>query len=421
MHRPTHRDLATAAVLAVVLGGPSVAMLLIAGPGPLRGTAATAALVAAHAVLAYRRARPILAFALVTAAFAVLAASTGMFITFPSALVFPYALYSACAYGGRLATLAALAVVLLGAGGGTLGLAGDPATAGSGAMPRPGVVFLVLAALLLSAWSLGLWRHAQLAYADERARAAAAGERARIAGEMHDVVAHSLAVIISQANGGRYALPAEPETAAEVLATIARTAKAALADTRGLLGLLDPASDPPKAPQPTLAELPALLQHVRAAGVSVRQRSTGEMRELSPAAQLAVYRLVQEALTNTLRHGRDVRATEVALEWAAEGLAVSVRDDGRAPDGGDGVGLPGAGRGLTGMRARFEALGGRVEAGGGEGGGFAVRGWLPAADASAAYGAKAPVEAGERGPPPPAGRPVLAGKASASPLASARW
>ncbi|GIG68711.1 sensor histidine kinase [Phytomonospora endophytica] len=412
MTRPPRRDLLVSALLAALLGGPSVAMLVVAGPGPWRSGAAGVALAVAHAAMPWRRVRPLPSFAVVTAAFAGLAASTGMFVTLPSALLFPFALYSACAYGGRVVSLTALLIVLAGAAGGTLRLSSDPATAASGALPRAGVVFVALAAMLLAAWSLGLWRRAQLAWAEQRALAAAAAERARIAGEMHDVVAHSLAVIISQANGGRYAAESEPDTAVEVLGTIAKTAKAALADTRGLLGVLDP--DPgsvSRAPQPTLGELPALLDRVRSAGLAVESTSRGTPRGLTPAAELALYRLAQEALTNTLRHAPHSSASTLHLEWGGEALEVHLTDTatGRPPPMArteiapivEGPGplsrvlarirlrspspavdpVASTGRGLRGMDARFSALGGTVEAGP-HGAGFRVRARLPYGGAS---------------------------------------
>ncbi|MEV0645744.1 histidine kinase [Phytomonospora sp. NPDC050363] len=382
--RPHHRDLLVAALLAVILGVPSVVMLVIGASGPWQVGASVAALAVAHAGALWRRARPWPAFVAVAAAFACLVWATGMFVTLPSALVFPFALYSACAHGSRALALAVPVVVLTGAAGGALRLGTDPATARSGALPMLGVVFAAFAGLLAVAAILGLWRRAQLAYAEQRAHSAAMSERARIAREMHDVVAHSLAVIVSQANGGRYAARTEPETAAEVLGTIARTAKAALADTRGLLGVLDApgaGSGPATPPQPTLAGLAGLVDRARSAGLPVTSGERGDPRELSPAAELAVYRLAQEALTNTLRHAAPGTRADLRLEWDADALSVLVEDRcaDQVPAHRTRPRAAAAGRGIRGMRSRFQALGGSVEAAHVHGG-FDVHGRLPYGD-----------------------------------------
>lgn len=258
-------------------------------------------------------------------------------------------------------------------------------------------LFLVgfLFAVVLSAWSLGLARRIQVAYIaaleeravraeaerEERARRAVTDERARIAREMHDVIAHSLAVIVSQAQGGQYAARTDPERAIAVLATIADAGRQALADMRGLVGVLrtDDTLDGEDgwAPQPTLRDLPALLDRVRGAGLPVQYRGSGTVRPLGPAAELALYRVVQEALTNTLKHaGPDAQAA-VWFIWTDDSLALTVSDNGHSftprNDGG---------HGLIGMRERLAAVGGSVVAGLEPGGGFVVRAQMPCHAAS---------------------------------------
>jgi signal transduction histidine kinase len=205
---------------------------------------------------------------------------------------------------------------------------------------------------------------------EEKAKLAVAEERARIARELHDVVAHSLSVVIAQADGGRYA--ASHQAAADALTTISKTARQAQAEMRRALGLLGD-KQAPLTPQPGPGEIPALVARTRAAGVRVELTEEGEPRALAPAAGLAVYRVAQEALTNVLKHaGPRARAT-VLLRWEPGTVTVVVRDDGaaaHAPDGG--------GRGLAGMRERVEPRGGTLSAGPRPDGGFEVKAAIPA-------------------------------------------
>jgi len=188
------------------------------------------------------------------------------------------------------------------------------------------VTFFGSLAMLGLSWTLGLLgRTRRLAresrdaeIAAEHARAAAEREalaeqeRGRIARDMHDVVAHSLAVIVAQADGARYAAAAGSDAAPDALETIASTARAALLDVRGLLARLR--HDQGELPQPTLAELPSLFGGLRAAGLALEVSETGDPRGLGSGQELAVYRVLQESLTNALRHGSPARA-QVALSW----------------------------------------------------------------------------------------------------------
>jgi signal transduction histidine kinase len=210
---------------------------------------------------------------------------------------------------------------------------------------------------------------------DQQAAIAAAAERSRIAREMHDVVAHSLSVVIAQADGGRYAAERDPRAATAALHTIAGTAREAQAEMRRALGVLRERPDEPMRPQPGIGDLDALVARTREAGMAVELVEDGERRALTAATGLAVYRVVQEALTNVLKHAGPGASARVRLGWDDDRVTVVVRDDGTGggPGGGDG----GPGRGLAGMRERTESRGGDFSAGPVPGGGFEVRATIP--------------------------------------------
>ncbi|WP_309127579.1 histidine kinase [Microbacterium sp.] len=233
---------------------------------------------------------------------------------------------------------------------------------------------------LVIAWGAGLlWRvvrHGrQTREAQLRAEAIAAEEqeRVRIARDMHDIVAHSLAVVIAQSDGARYAAAAKPELAQEALGTIAQTARAALSDVRMLLTQLRHRQG--DGPQPTLADLETLFAQVRQAGIELRV-TVDPMPPGEPpgAIQLAVYRILQEALTNALRHGEG--GVDVRLSWWPERVDIGVRNRIRRPQATG----PGGGHGLVGMRERAQLAGGTLEAVRGTGqddGWFVVSATLP--------------------------------------------
>jgi signal transduction histidine kinase len=225
-------------------------------------------------------------------------------------------------------------------------------------------------------------------------------ERARIAREMHDIVAHSLAVIVRQAEGGAFVAERDPRGAGRALRTIADTGRSALSDMRGLLGVLrEPQADLEAhvdavemvaAPQPTLADLPRLVAGVQDGGVVVSLTESGARFAVGPATELAVYRLAQEGLTNAVKHAGLRAQVGVALCWAPDGLTVEVIDDGGGPATGQ-PGLhdppashpvPGAGAGLQGLRERIVAVGGTFSAGPRERG-FQVHARFPRAVGSA--------------------------------------
>jgi signal transduction histidine kinase len=360
-------------VLAVVIGVPLAALTTVAAalsvPGP-RAVALIAAAVVAHVALAFRRTRPLLSHGVICAAFAGMAAITGLFLVLPSVLVFPISLFACTAYGRRWLPLA---TGVIGAAAVTLRFRYDDSVQAAGLLPNTWLLFALLLALVAASWSMGLFRRTQLAYtrlledqADQVAALAASDERTRIAREMHDVVAHSLSVMVSQAKGGQYA----PERAGETLAVIESTGRQALTDMRGLLGVLrsGPDKESGKAPQPTLAGLPELLDRV---GLPVELTVHGEPGTLSPAAELTAYRIVQEALTNVIKHA-DSAATTVSLSWSSADLLVEIVDEGN--DAGE---LSDQGHGLAGMRERVAAIGGTVTAGPQPGGGFRVEARIP--------------------------------------------
>ena len=218
---------------------------------------------------------------------------------------------------------------------------------------------------------------------DQQARIAVAEERTRIAREVHDVVSHNVSVMTALADGAGYALRSDTnQPARDAVAAIASTGRAALAELHGLLGVLrsddDHGDDDSRRPAPGLADLATLVDRVRAAGLPTTLTVVGRPTPLGTAAQLAVYRLVQEALTNTRKHARGASRAGVALTWTAGGLEVVIQDDGC----GDAASPDHVGHGLVGMRERISAHGGSVSAGPAPAGGWRVAASLPLAAAA---------------------------------------
>jgi signal transduction histidine kinase len=207
----------------------------------------------------------------------------------------------------------------------------------------------------------------------EAARAVA-DERRRIAREMHDVVAHSVSMMVIQAGGARRILDREPARAVEAAALIERAGREALVEMRHLLGLLHGDDDPAEyAPQPTLARLDVLVERARTAGLPVTLEVEGSRPELSAGLDLAAYRVLQEALTNAIKHG-GCAPTDVRVHYRADAVEVLVSDRGRGPVD---ARLAGGGQGLVGMRERVRMYGGELRAGRRRGGGFEVAVRLP--------------------------------------------
>lgn len=213
----------------------------------------------------------------------------------------------------------------------------------------------------------------------ERERASAAErataeERARIARELHDVVAHSVSVMVVQASGVRRLLRDEQRREREALLSVEQIGRQALTEMRRMLGVMRSGEEAPPAalaPQPGLEHLERLVAQVEEAGLPVRLRVEGERPDLSPGVDLSAYRIVQEGLTNVLKHAKGARA-EVLVRYIDSSVELEIADDGPGVSSGDGEG-----HGLVGMRERVALYGGTIEAGPRSGGGFVLRAQLP--------------------------------------------
>jgi signal transduction histidine kinase len=208
---------------------------------------------------------------------------------------------------------------------------------------------------------------------ERQAKQAAADERSRIARELHDIVAHHLSVIVLQAGGAR----AAGKAADEALEKIERSGRQALTETRRLLGVLrEPAEESGLAPQPGIGELTRLADSVRAAGLPVNLVIAGDHATVPAAVDVSVYRVVQEALTNVLKHARAARV-DVTISCTDAAVTIEIADNGI----GESRRNPAGGHGLVGMRERIAIFGGELQAGPEPGGGFAVRAELPLREA----------------------------------------
>ena len=340
--------------------------------------------------IAFRRRRPVLVLAITVLA-TILAAITG-----PSSgvgLGVLIAVYSVAVHADRRQSLAALALTLV-----AVAVVVTIVFASTPDLPTAMVpIGLVLAWMIFGAiWLLGdlvrsrgeavaelRQRNAELeAEREENARLAVADERARIARELHDAVAHSLSVMVVQAGAARRALEtAEPggqagaERARGALATIEATGRDTLGEMRRVVGALRPSGDEPYEPQPSLDELDRLLGTVREAGLPVELVVEGEARAVPRSVNLSAYRVVQESLTNTLKHAHAASA-RVRLRYGSDALDVEVTDDGRGAAARL-LEAPHRGYGLAGMRERVAMVGGELVAEPGPSGGFVVRARLP--------------------------------------------
>ncbi|MFI5497481.1 sensor histidine kinase [Nocardia asteroides] len=285
----------------------------------------------------------------------------------PADVAVPLAIYTLAAHGTRWAGRAGL---VAGLGGAVLGGWSWPQ------LPMPALahalVGVALAGIVVAAWLAGSWqrsrrgeiaaltRHAALLeqQQEQRTRLAVLEERTRIARDLHDILAHSLAVVIAQADGGRYAARSEPRRAIEALAAIGDQGRTALAETRRAIGVLrdDPTADPDPAPAPGVADLSVLADDLRAAGLPVDLTIDVSGPPLDAGLGLLVYRIVQEGLTNVVKHAGTVGRVEVSVRVEGPRLHIDVTDDGRASKAGTRPGF-----GLTGMRERVGAYGGSVE------------------------------------------------------------
>jgi signal transduction histidine kinase len=267
-------------------------------------------------------------------------------------------------------------------------------------------VTIGVVALVLAAWAVGdlqrvrrqqldgLREHAHRLEVEreQEARLAAADERARIAREMHDVVAHSLSVVIAQADGGRYAANDDPNAAVRACTTISETGRSALTEMRRLLGVLRTDDGDVRAPAPGLANLDDLVAGVRDSGLPVHFTTTGAVRPVSSGVELAVYRIIQEALTNVAKHAQADSAT-VVLGNDETSIYARVDDQGKGfnPDTIDR--RDGSGLGLFGMQERATLFNGRLSITSRPGGGTRVEVRIPLQQASAITSSRSAVEA----------------------------
>ncbi len=379
---------------AIMVPAKHIGGLLLTSPAAAHvpyGAMAAAAMTSLP--LAARRIYPITAWLAVAAAIVVVHPVHLPPVALGTAI---YAAYSAITHS-RYRNLAVTAVAVV-----TFAVAG---TLGN-ELPRfPGRATAVFAILPAAAAGLGIRvlrrrladSTARLRRAADEAKAATeralAAERARIASELHDVVTHNVSVMIVQAGAARKIMASSPGDAEDALLAVEATGREAMTELRNLLGLLSPAADgtdesgrspaagtgrghgpAPAAlrPQPGLGELDSLIRRVSAAGLPVKLAVTGGPRPLPPGADLAAYRVVQEGLTNVLRHAGATKAT-VAVDWD-ESLRITVGDDGH---GGADAGVAAPGRGLLGLRERLALYGGELDAGPRPEGGWRLRGVLP--------------------------------------------
>ncbi|MET9888981.1 sensor histidine kinase [Streptomyces sp. NPDC006465] len=332
--------------------------------------------------LLWRRRRPSLAFAVIISVF-LLQLALGVWLRADIAVLI--ALYSLVLHGELRRLPAACAVTA-----GALGLV---------AVRLPSEVHVLDALFFLfstitAAVALGLAvriRRGQLAVLrdratrleierDQRSKLAAAAERTRVAREMHDIVGHNLSVIITLADGGAYATDLAPERGKQALQLIGDTGRQALGELRRMLGVLregtQTPAEPELSPQPGVGDIDALCERIRSAGPQVVHRSSGRLNTLDRGVQLAVYRIVQEALTNALKHGGPDAHVELTVSVEDTLLHIDVHDTGRGADTGRARPHDDEGHGIPGMRERAALYNGTVVAGPAPGGGWTLRATL---------------------------------------------
>lgn len=384
---------------AVVLLGLNCAALISARnnpealaeepPGAVLGVPALVVTVALSLVVALRRRWPerMLVLAMVTG-LAQIAVDVPTMLSDFALLVIVYTVAAdGVAWASRLALIGAFAAAPL-----SMLRWPDPST---GVLRSVFFTIFMMVPFAL-AWVLGdsiRTRRAYLAQLEERAarlerereaqsKVAVAAERARIARELHDVVAHNVSVMVVQADGAAYVLDAAPDQARKALETISGTGRQALAEMRRLLGVLrtgEPEESGEYVPQPDVEQLDDLIEQVRTSGLPVDFKVEGTPRPLPSGVELTAYRIVQEALTNTRKHGGPNTGASVRLVYFDDGLGLLVEDDGKgAPhelyeEGG----ADGQGHGLIGMRERVGMVGGTLDAGPRPGGGFRISVLLP--------------------------------------------
>ncbi|RPK94701.1 sensor histidine kinase [Streptomyces sp. ADI98-10] len=300
--------------------------------------------------------------------------------------------YTVATVGERWASRLALVCSLSAAALSQLRWEAEP----GGSWPQVIFVTVIMTVPFVLAWVLGDSLRTRRAYFDQleeraarlerereaQSKVAVAAERARIARELHDVVAHNVSVMVVQADGAAYVMDAAPDQAKQALETISSTGRQALAEMRRLLGVLRTGDAPESGeyvPQPDVEQIEDLVEQVRQTGLEVDFKVEGTPRPLPSGVELTAYRVVQEALTNTRKHGGPDAGASVRLVYFDDGLGLLIEDDGRGAahelyeDGG----ADGAGHGMIGMRERVGMVGGTLDAGPRPGGGFRISALLP--------------------------------------------
>ncbi len=392
---------------------------LLLGATMLFGSDAAASFIIATALivpLAWRRSRPVAATAVIAAVAIVQWALSLPQV--PADIAVVLVLYAVAAYGPRWASISGLVLALLGTVMFITRYYFDLAPGTVARLSSTAFLLVVVWMLVLFSWTLGdltrtrrlreealegRARRLEVEQQQERALAAS-DERSHIAREMHDIVAHSLSVIITQADGGRYAAAADPAVAAQTLETIAETGRTSLQEMRRLLGVLRGDEELSTRPLPGLTDIDELLLGFRAAGLALDFGQSGKARRALPAgAELTAYRIVQEGLTNVLKHAGPHATATATLQWLGRGLQIDVLDDGRgaASDrsvsgagsgsgsgSGSGVGSgsgkgsdSGGGNGIRGMGERVRLYDGTLTAKPEPGVGFRISAFIPYTEA----------------------------------------
>jgi signal transduction histidine kinase len=375
-----------AAVLAFIGAASAVAMAFAPGsPATGVGRLASVPLALALAVpVVFRRSYPVAAFAAATAIGGIQVLANIR----PNAadLAIVILLYTLAAYTPRRVSVTGLGICLVGSAAAVARWMPEQVSLLSSLL----VGSVMFAGPSLIAWVFGDSMRYRRAYytsledraarleaeRDAQAQIAAAAERARIARELHDVVAHNVSVMVVQADGASYALGSDPDRAGQALAAISATGRQALAEMRRMLGVLrrdEDGTEPDRAPLPGIGQLDELLEQARATGLAVSFTVEGVPQPLPDGAALAAYRIVQESLTNTRKHGGPSASAQVTLRYLEDALLLRITDDGR----GAAAASDGAGHGLTGMRERVAIYGGWVQAGPRPSGGYHVTARLP--------------------------------------------
>jgi signal transduction histidine kinase len=370
------RSLAFDVAIALAATAAELGQLISAGGAPMAPVIILGG--AAGGALVLRRVAPLAVLAITLAAGVAIVALGGD-AAGVSVLVAVYTTASICELQVSLAALALTVAVVVALSVTTAGVPGRQTSALGGA--------IIASALTVGIWGLGAYAQTRRRYLDELKERAASAEREReqlariavheerasIARELHDIVAHSVTVMLVGVRGARDVLRGSPEVADETLARVERSGEQSLAELRRILSLLrDPEQRVQARPQPSLAQLGELVAGYREAGLPVRLELTGTPHPLPGGVELSVYRIIEEALTNVLKHSEPTRVT-VTLCYRASCLEIEVVDDGatQSPPAAH------AGHGIVGLRERITLLGGELEVGPRVGGGFRIAARLP--------------------------------------------